>query len=341
MPTHKLSKKLINQSRTKKANEVWVRLHPVRDETVAPPGVEATAPINLFDENVGLAQSSGLTVSAEFAQSAPATASTAATTGSQFTLDSSEPMGALQTVQASGAVEVAIGEEQASEEGSEFLTPRASNGEAGSPEEDVEMEHGGAEIMDMSGEAGDSEVELLEQDVHTEMVEASDYTLDAGWLSTAAQGDFMRFGGKLRSMVVVMVNPEERTVAFVCEAHGHVTSVRNHMRASHCLDIPRGVLSNLVVDKFPVLPQPAIALPFVKIEDGVKCLTTGKVVCQARHLSCCSKVHTADQWVKVKMQRIGGQGAFKTGVEVRSREEEPVVTNADTLFKSERNGLAA
>jgi len=121
-----------------------------------------------------------------------------------------------------------------------------------------------------------------------------------------------------------VVNPANKLVAIVCSVHREVVkSPANHLKQKHKgTEFPPNFFGNFEqVEMFPKLDPPMLALPYVKVVDGVKCAETLVVSQHLRHLNCCGKKHNSLTTVRVKIQRIDGDGCHKRAVEVTVRDE--------------------
>jgi hypothetical protein len=166
--------------------------------------------------------------------------------------------------------------------------------------------------------------EVMDATVGLTLDEAMGGPMDASWAVTA--GDFKAAPGSCFFLNVVVLVPEGRTVAIVCEQHQEwVKSPAKHVIKKH-----RGVkLPSELFDNFTIttswlqLDFPLIALPFVTEHCGLRCPLSNKIAVLSSSLTCCNSRHSSESFVSVTVQRLG-QGNFLRTVEVVSRGRAPV-----------------
>jgi hypothetical protein len=182
--------------------------------------------------------------------------------------------------------------------------------------------------------------EVIDVAIHTALGEATDAPMDASWAVTA--GEYRAAPGSCNFLNVVVLMPEDRTVAIVCSVHCEwVKSPKNHVAKKHIgVEFPPELFANFNICKlWPNFESAPLALPCVAEQSGVRCPASNKITLHASSLKCCDSRHSPESLLSVTVQRLG-EGSWLQAVEVVSRGHAAANPDAGTARENRRLAIS-
>ena len=182
--------------------------------------------------------------------------------------------------------------------------------------------------------------EVMDVAIHTALGEATDAPMDASWAVTA--GEYRAAPGSCNFLNVVVLMPEDRTVAIVCSVHCEwVKSPKNHVAKKHIgVEFPPELFANFNICKlWPNFESAPLALPCVAEQSGVRCPASNKITLHASSLKCCNSRHSPESLLSVTVQSLG-EGSWLQAVEVVSRGHAAANPDAGTARENRRLAIS-